>query len=146
MKLKRDTKFGEESTCCFKIDIRNLTNLTWALKILKDFHFNRLFLSKAYIFWAKKVQRSFLSWNWRGIQNLERKQLVISKLTLGIWDILTWALESFKLFQFNGLLLSKVYIVQAKKVQRSYLSWNWRVIKKFGEETFVVWKLRQVIS
>ena len=26
MKLKRDTKFGEESTCRFKIDIRNLTN------------------------------------------------------------------------------------------------------------------------
>ena len=26
MKLKRDTKFGEESTCCLKIGIRNLTN------------------------------------------------------------------------------------------------------------------------
>ena len=25
MKLKRDTKFGEESTCYFKIGIRNLT-------------------------------------------------------------------------------------------------------------------------
>ena len=25
MKLKRDTKFGEESTCRFKIDIKNLT-------------------------------------------------------------------------------------------------------------------------
>ena len=32
MKLKRDTKFGEESTHLFKIDIRNLTNFelsTW---------------------------------------------------------------------------------------------------------------------
>ena len=27
MKLKRDTKFGEESTCCFKIGVRNLTNV-----------------------------------------------------------------------------------------------------------------------
>ena len=26
MKLKRDEKFGEESTCRFEIDIRNLTN------------------------------------------------------------------------------------------------------------------------
>ena len=26
MKLKRDKKFGEKSTCCFKIDIKNLTN------------------------------------------------------------------------------------------------------------------------
>ena len=27
MKLKRDTKFGEESTCRLKIGIRNLTNV-----------------------------------------------------------------------------------------------------------------------
>ena len=26
MKPKKDTKFGQESTCCFKIGIRNLTN------------------------------------------------------------------------------------------------------------------------
>ena len=26
MKLNTGTKFGEESTCCFKIDTRNLTN------------------------------------------------------------------------------------------------------------------------
>ena len=26
MKLKRDTKFGEELTCRFKIDMKNLTN------------------------------------------------------------------------------------------------------------------------
>ena len=26
MKLKRDAKFVEESTCCFKIGIKNLTN------------------------------------------------------------------------------------------------------------------------
>ena len=30
--------------------------------------------------------------------------------------------QSLKNFHFNGLLLSKVYIVQAEKVQRSYLS------------------------
>ena len=26
MKLKRDKKFGEKWTCCFKINIKNLTN------------------------------------------------------------------------------------------------------------------------
>ena len=31
-------------------------------------------------FWAKKVQRSYFSWNWRGIQNLERNWLVVSRL------------------------------------------------------------------
>ena len=38
-------------------------------KVSKIFHFNSLLLSKVYIVWAKKVQRRYLSWNWRGIQN-----------------------------------------------------------------------------
>ena len=42
---------------------------------------------------------------------------VISKLTWGIWWILTRALVSLKNFHFNGLLLSKVYIVWATKVE-----------------------------
>ena len=48
------------------------------LKVSKMFMF---LLSKVYIVWTKKVQRSYLSWNWRGMQNLERNQLVVSKLT-----------------------------------------------------------------
>ena len=63
------------------------------------------------------------------IHNLEWNQLVVWKLAWGIWQILTWSLESLKNIHFNGLLLSKVYIVWAKKVQRSYLSWHWRVIQ-----------------
>ena len=46
-----------------------------------------------YTVWAKKVQRSYLSWNWREIQNLERNRLIVSKFTEGIWQILAWALE-----------------------------------------------------
>ena len=114
--------------------------LTRALESLKNFHFNVLLLSKVYIVWAKKVQRSYLSWNWRGIQNLERNQLVVSKLTWGIWQILTWALKRLKNFHFNGLLLSKVYIVWVKKVQMSYLSWHWRV-QNFKKNWHVVWKM-----
>ena len=52
MKLKRETRFGDELTCPFKIDIRNLTNF---------FHFNGFLLSKIYIVQAKKEQRSYLS-------------------------------------------------------------------------------------
>ena len=59
-----------------------------------------------------------MSWKWRMMQNLKRNWLVISKLAWGIWWILTRALESLKNFHFNLLLMSKVYIVWAKKVQR----------------------------
>ena len=129
MTMKNDAKFEEDLTCRFKIDIRNLLILTRAFESPQNYHFDALLLSKVYIVWAKKVQSSYLSWHWRVIQNLVRNQLLVSELTWGIWQILTWALKSLKNFNFNGLLLNKkVYIVWAKKVQRSYLSKYWSVM------------------
>ena len=49
MKLKRDTKLGEESTRRFKIDIKNLTNFDLSTLSLKKNFFNGLLLSKVYI-------------------------------------------------------------------------------------------------
>ena len=103
--------------------------LTQALESLKYFHFNGLYLSKVYIFLAKRVRRSYVSWHWRMIQNLERNWLVDSKLTLGIWQILTRALEILKNFHINLFLLGQVYILWAKKVQKSYFSWHWKVMR-----------------
>ena len=80
MKRKSDTKFGEESTHRFKIGIRNLTNCDPSARKSQKFSLNGLLLSKVYTVWAKKVQRVNLSWNWRGIQNLEWNRLVVSKL------------------------------------------------------------------
>ena len=54
-------------------------NLTRALKSLKNFHFNGLLLSKLCIVWAKKVQRSYLSWHWRVMQNLKKNWLPSQK-------------------------------------------------------------------
>ena len=115
--------------------------LSWALESLKNFHFNGLLLSKVYIVWAKTVQRSYLSWHWRAMRNLKRNWLVVSKLTWEIWQILTRALGSLKKFHFNVLLLGKVYIVWAKKVQRSYLSWHCRVMQNLKKNWLVVWKM-----
>ena len=141
MKQKRDAKFGEESTCRFKIDTRNLTNFDLSTQSFTNFHFNGLLLSKVCIVQAKLVHGSYLSWKWRAIQNLERNRLVVLKLTDGIWQILTWALKSFTSFHFNGLLLIKVYIAQAKKVRRIYLSWNWRRIQNLEWKQLVVSEL-----
>ena len=73
MTMKNDTKFEEELTCCFQIDMRNLTNFDPTLESLKHFHFNVLLLSKVYIVWAKKIQSNYLLWHWRGIQSLKKK-------------------------------------------------------------------------
>ena len=94
-------------------------------KVSKIFFLMCFFWAKyIYIVQAKKVQRSYLSWNWRGIQNLERNWLVVQNWCKQFDNFFTWALESLKSFHFNSLLLSKKYIVWAKEAQMSYLSWN----------------------
>ena len=39
---------------------------------VQKFHFDRLFLSKVYEVWAKKIRRSYLSWQWTVMQNLNK--------------------------------------------------------------------------
>ena len=65
------------------------------------------------------------------IKNLEGNWLDISKLTWEIWQILTQELESLKNLHFNGLLLTKVYNVLAKKVQRSYVLIALKIVTNF---------------
>ena len=67
-------------------------------KVSKKFHFNRLFLSKAWIVWAENVQKSYRLWHWRVMQNFEKSWCVVSKLTRVIWQIFTRALKSLKNF------------------------------------------------
>ena len=141
MTMKDYAKLEEEMTCHFKVDMRNLTNFDLSTWSLKSFHFNGFLLSKVYIVWVKKVHRSYLSRHWRGMQNLERNRLVISKLAWGIWQILTWALKSLKTFHFNSLLLSKIYITWTKKEERSYFAWHWRVMQNLKKNWFIAWKM-----
>ena len=44
----------------------------------------------------KKVQRSYLSWHWRVMQNLKKNWLVVSKM-IWIWQIFTRAFKNLKI-------------------------------------------------
>ena len=44
-------------------------------------------------------------------------------------------------FHSDGLFLSKIYEVWAKKIQRSYLLWHWSVIQNFKNADLVVSKM-----
>ena len=74
-------------------------------------------------------------------QNLKRNWLVLSKLTWGIWRILTRTLENLKNLHFNGLLLNKVYNVWPKKVYGSYVWWHWILIQSLKETWHVLSKM-----
>ena len=108
--------------------------LTRALESIKNWDFDgMILLSKVEIVWAQNLQRSYVSWQWRMIQKLKRNWLVVLRLTWGIWRILTQALESLKTLCFNGLLLTKVYIMFELKKDRG-------VIFDDTEEWCKIWK------
>ena len=75
-----------------------------------------ILLSKVKNVWGQNLQGSFLSWQRRMTQNFKTNWLVSSKLTGGIWQILTRAPKNLKNLHFNGLLLNKVDNVWAKKI------------------------------
>ena len=115
--------------------------LTRAFESLKHFHINGLLFTKVYIVWAKKVQRSCLSWNWRGIQIWRGIDLFFQNWHQEFDKFRPEHSKSVKDFHFNGLLLSKLCIVWAKKVQRSYLSCYWRVMQNLKKNWLVPWKM-----
>ena len=81
----------------------------------------------------KKVQRSYLSWHWRVVQNLKKNWLGklgnclendmsnLADFHQHIWRCQNW--------YFHGILLSKVENIWAKKLQGSYVQWHWRIMK-----------------
>ena len=114
--------------------------LDCSCKILPNLYFDRLLLVKVYKISAKKVQRSYVSWPWILNQSLNKNWSAILKMTR-IWWNLPRALESLKNLYFHLFLLCKVFNVWPKKVQKSYLSWHWRVMENLKKNWLVVWKM-----
>ena len=88
--------------CCFKND-KNLVNTRKSQKLV-------LWLvpfvqSKKYL--TSKVQRSYLSWHWRVMQNLKQDWLVVWKITWGSWQIFPRAFESLKIGTLMGSFCPK---------------------------------------
>ena len=98
--LKRNLVFVSKMTRIWWILIR-------ALKSLKNLHFDWSLLCKVYNVWPKKVQRSYISWHWRAMQNLKKNWLVIWKMTWGIWQIFIRILENVKISIFMGFFCPK---------------------------------------
>ena len=88
MTMKKNAKFEEELTC-FKIDMRSLMSFYPSTQKSQNLHFNGILLNKVYNVWVKKVQRNNVWWHWRLMQNLKENWHVLSKMTLGIWQIFT---------------------------------------------------------
>ena len=96
MKLKSDAKSEEKLFCCLKND-KNLVNFDLSTWNSQNFLFDWFLLCKVYNVRPKKVQRSYLSWHWRVMQNLKKDWLLVWQMTWGIREIFTRALECLKI-------------------------------------------------
>ena len=81
-----------------------------------------------------------MSWHWRVMQNLKENWLVAWKMTKNLVNFHASSRKSENL-HFNGLILSKTYKVLDEKVQKSYISWYWRVMQSLKKNWLLVPKI-----
>ena len=98
-------------------------------------------ISKVENLWPWNLQRSYVSWQWRMMQDFKRNWIVISKLTLQFDEFWPKHQEVSKKLHFNGLLLTKVDNACTKKVQKSYVWWHWRLMQNLNENWLVLSKM-----
>ena len=141
MTLKSDVneKFKEKLTCGFKYD-RNLLNFHPTIQKSKKFTSMGYFCPK-YIRYELKKYRGVIfhdTEQWCKIWiNLD---LLVSIMAWGIGWTFIRALKSENLY-FDGVLLYKAYNVSARKCQRNYVSWHWKVMQNLKENWLVAWKM-----
>ena len=80
-----------------------------------------------------------MPWQWDVVQKMEEELTCCFEIDRGTSRIWIQPLESLKNVFFNWLLVTKVYIVWATNVERSYLSWHWRVMQILKKNWLVVW-------
>ena len=115
MTLKTHAKFEEKLTCGSENNMRHLANFhqnTWKCQ---NWYFHGILLSNVDNVWAENLQRSYVSWHWRMVQNLKRNWLVGSKLTWGIWRIWPDYLKISKICTLMGCFWPKYILFNLKK-------------------------------
>ena len=127
MILKSDVKFEEKLICCFR-NYKNLVNFDSSIQKSQKFA-----LAQVYNIWPKKVQRSYLSWHWRVMQNLKKNWLVVWKITWGIWQIFITTLGSVKIGTFMGSFCPK-YKMHELKIYKGVCVMTLKNDAKFEEE------------
>ena len=85
-------------------------------------------------FQLKKVWRIYITWHWKVIQNLKKSWFAVSKMKRVWWILFEVSSQISQNFPFDWFLFCKVPNLWLKKVQRSYLTWHWRVMQKFEEK------------
>ena len=131
MALNIDEKFKEKLAFAFKNNMRNLKNFHQSTWKSPNWDLDVILLSKVEMYDLKIYSGSYLPWQRKIMKYWRRNWLVVTKLTWGIWQIVTRALENLNNLQFNGLFSSNFWAI---KVQWSIIWWHWRLMQNLTEK------------
>ena len=79
------------------------------------------------------------------MQNLNKPWPFAFKNGKRNWVNFHWSIQMSEKVYIDGLFLSKVYNVSAKKFQKNYVSWHWRVMQNLKENCLPAWKMTKGI-
>ena len=119
--------------CGFKNSMKN-----WC-KIVEKLYFDGLFLSKACF--SKKISEKLCVMILKG--NVKFKRKLTHGLKNDIRNLVNFHASSRKSenLHFDRILLSKAYKDLDEKVQKSYVSWHWRVMQSLKKNWLLVPKM-----
>ena len=138
MTVKSDAKLKEKLTFAFKYDMKNLLNFHSTTQCL----FDELFFSKVFKLRATQIKRSYLSWHWTVIQNLNKPGPCGFKNAMRKWVNFHKSTQKSENMYFDRLFSFKAYNVLARKFHRNYVSWHWWVMQNLQENWLVTWKIK----
>ena len=126
--------------------VSKLTRIWWifirALKSLKNLHFDWFLAWKVCNAWSKKSTEKLSFMTLGSDVKFEGNWLLLSKMTWGIWEIFTRALESLKIGTLMGFFCSKLKMYELKTyVKWTYASRQWRMMQKLKRNWLVSWHL-----
>ena len=130
MTLMNDANF-EEKLAPSKNDKTNLVNFNMSSGKSENLHFNVLLFLIASKVSAKKVQKGYLSWQWRVIQTLKKNSFFVWKMTWELRWILTRAVENLKICTFLWYFCQKYVMFELKQYWQAVF---WKITYGFKND------------
>ena len=137
------SKFEENLIFGCKNDMRNLVNFNASTGKSEYLQFDILLSSIANKVSAKKVRKNYLSQHWKMIQTLKKKRTFSLKNDMR--NLVNFNANSgiSENLYFDGLILSKVFNVWAKKNTEEFCREKWLMVSKMTQGVW--WIFGQVV-
>ena len=139
MTLNSDAKFGNPDLVVSKMAWGIGWTFIRVLKNMKKCTLMTLFTQNIEFF-SKKIHRNYVSWQWRLMQYFNENWLVAWKMTKNLVSFHVSSRKS-KNLHFYGLLLTKTCKDLDEKLQKSYVSWHWKVMQSLNKNLLLVPKI-----